>query len=260
MTMPLKKTVSDLKLEQYALGDLAPDQAAAVQQELARDAELRVRLAALAESDRQILADYPPERIVPAIRERMRGGGARSGSRRWTQLFAVGLPVAATIVFLFSFFVVRERALPDQTRLKGAATHLSVFRQTAGGAEELQAGAAARRGDLLQLSYTAVAARYGAIFSIDGRGTLTWHLPAGAGGAASPLALQGQVVLPSAYELDDAPSFERFFIVFSDQPFKLGDVEQAARAIARQPAKAERDPLSLPRGLGQASLLLRKQG
>ncbi len=42
-------------------------------------------------------------------------------------------------------------------------------------------------------------ARYGVIFSVDGRGTLTWHVPAGYGGgplAAPPLDPKGPVVLP----------------------------------------------------------------
>jgi len=97
---------------------------------------------------------------------------------------------------------------------------------------------------------------------VDGRGTVTWHLPAGyAGGPLSAPALEGQgdVVLPSAYELDDAPGFERFFLVSSAAPFDLAPVAQAARALAGRPS-AERGELSLPAGLGQSSLLVKKQG
>ena len=88
---------------------------------------------------------------------------------------------------------------------------------------------------MLQLSYTAGEAKYGVIFSVDGRGSITWHMPAGyRGGSRSAPALdaQGQVVLPSAYELDDAPAFERFFLVYSSVPFDVGDVERAARALS----------------------------
>lgn len=257
--MPQKQTVSDLLLEQYFLGELATDQERRVRDELERDPDLRNRLASLSESNRVILADYPPERIVPAIKERMLREGRTARGRSRT--FAWALPVAAMVVLLVSLFVVRERVMPNETRLKGLSTHLSVFRKTPSGAEELRPGASARRTDVLQISYTAGAAKYGVILSLDGRGTVTWHVPAGYRGgsrSAPALDLEGQVVLPSAYELDDAPGFERFFLVYAASPFEVADVERAVRALAARPGAAEREELALPRGMRQYSLLLKK--
>jgi hypothetical protein len=168
------------------------------------------------------------------------------------------------VALALSFFVVRERmTVVADTRLKGLSPHLTVFRKTASGAEELRAGTLARRADVIQLSYTAGDARYGVIFSVDGRGAITWHLPAGyRGGSRSAPALdaQAQVVLPSAYELDDAPGFERFFLVYANLPFDVGDVERAARALSTRLAGADKEVLGLRNGLGQYSLLLKKQG
>jgi hypothetical protein len=266
MKMPEKKTISDLLLEQYSLGELPARLARMVEDELERDAGLRARLSDLADSAREILARYPAEAVVPEIRERMlrEGGRGAPPSRRTVPPLSWALPVAAMVVLALSFFVVRERmAFGPETRLKGLAPHLTVFRKTATGAEELRAGAPARRADVLQLSYSAGEAKYGVIFSVDGRGSITWHLPAGyRGGARTAPALdsQGQVVLPSAYELDDAPGFERFFLVYSGAPFDVGDVERAARALSSRPAGADRDGLALRGGLGQYSLLLKKQG
>jgi hypothetical protein len=285
--MPEKKTrmsrstvtISDLVLEQYSLGELPARQARMVKDELDRDAELRARLAALADSDGEILSRYPAERIVPQIRERLlredghdtaSSGAPRpsaasvSAGRRPAPALAWALPMAAMVVLALSFFVVRERmAPPAETRMKGLAPHLTVFRKTASGAEELKGGTLARRADVLQLSYTAGEAKYGVIFSVDGRGSITWHMPAGyRGGSRSAPALdaQGQVVLPSAYELDDAPAFERFFLVYSSVPFDVGDVERAARALSTRLAGADKDGLGLRGGLGQYSVLLKKQG
>ena len=119
------------------------------------------------------------------------------------------------------------------------------------------------RGDVLQVSYAAGDAKYGVIFSIDGRGTLTWHVPAGYTGgsrAAAPLDTRGKVILPTAYELDDAPRFERFFLVYGAAPFEIADIERIVRALAAQPSTADRTTLSLPSGLGQYSFVLNKQG
>jgi hypothetical protein len=253
--MPQNTRVSDLHLEQYALGELSPEDAALVRAALERDPELRRRLADLAVSDRQILSDYPAERIVPAIQERARG--ARAGWGPVARRGAWALPVAAALVIALVVAVPRS-----ETRIKGLTPQLSVFMQAAAGAVELSPGSSAGQGARIQLSYTAAGAGYGAIFSIDGRGTITWHLPAGyAGGdTASPaLEKQGRSVLPRSYELDDAPRFERFFFVYGPAAFGLADVQRAAQALAAGPSADTAAPV-LPRGVSAVSFLLRKNG
>jgi hypothetical protein len=260
--MPQKQTVSDLLLEQFVLGELTSDQDTMVRAELERDESVRQRLAAIARSNTEILSDYPPERIVPLIKERFLEQSGRAARQRRMPAIAWALPAAAMVVLVLSLVVMREKVAPNETRLKGLSTHLSLFRKTpAGGAEELRSGAAARRADVLQISYTAGEAKFGVILSVDGRGAITWHVPPGYQGgsrAAPALDMQGQVVLPSAYELDDAPGFERFFLVYAAAPFEVGEVERAVRALAARPGAAESDSLGLPRGLGQYSLLLKK--
>jgi anti-sigma-K factor RskA len=198
--------VSDLQLEQFALGELSPSETRRVQEELSRDSSLRDRLSALHESDQAILREYPPERIVPLIRERVRARQPqRRAMPRWVSGAIWALPAAAVLVLALSVGVFRP-----ETRAKGLTPHLTLFIQTATGAQELAAGASAGRGDRIQLSYTAPGVKYAAIVSVDGRGTITWHFPAGySGGAASapPVSTEGRTVLPSSYELDDAPGF-----------------------------------------------------
>ena len=272
---PPKRTVSDLTLEQYHLGELSAERRRDVQEDLARDEILRGRLSAIEKTDVEIRFTYPAERIVPLIRERMLREGTRSGRRTGrppTRVWAV--PAAAAVLLLLSLPLLLRT--PSETRLKGIAPHLLVFRKTPAGAEELRPGAVARKGDVLQLSYAAGDAKYGVIFSVDGRGTITWHIPAGynGGGRSAPLLEPGgPVVLPSAYELDDAPGFERFFLVYAAAPFDVSEVDRDARALVSRAAgggfgagkgrpgdASDRGVLSLPRGLGQFSLLLRKQG
>lgn len=260
MNMPQKQTISELTLEQYHLGELPARQEQRVREELERDQELRARLEAIQQSDRELSFAYPAERVVPLIKERLyRESGVRP--KRRVHPLAWAVPIAAVALVLATFSVTRS--LPSETRLKGLTPHLSVFRKTASGAEELRPDAIARRGDVLQLSYVAGGAKYGVIFSVDGRGAVTWHVPPGYSGGsrtASPLDERGAIVLPSAYELDDAPGFERFFLVYGSAGFEVADVERAVRALAARPTTADRDVLVLPRGLGQYSLLVKKQG
>jgi hypothetical protein len=247
-------TISDLMLEQYHLGELPAAQQRIIREELSRDEVLRGRLSAIEKSNEEIRASYSAQRIVPLIRERAL---RRGGEKRTARTLAWAIPVAAVVVILLSLPLVLRGT--DDTRLKGATAHLLVFRKTAAGAEELRPGAVAHRGDVLQLSYAAGEAKYGVIFSLDGRGTITWHVPAGYSGGtrpAPPLDPKGPVVLPSAYELDDAPAFERFFLVYASSPFDVSEVERLVRALG----SGDRGVLTLPRGLGQYSLLVKKQG
>ncbi len=264
--------IPDLSLEQYALGELSPKEEARVRAELARDAGLRDRLDALRESDRQILAAHPVATMAAEIRGKLRAEASapqERAIRRFPPL-VFALPIAASIVLFLSFLVARERILPsyastgaEVTRLKGVKTHLTVYRKAADGAEEIGDGETAMPRDVLQISYTAAEAKYGVILSVDGRGTITWHLPgryAGAALTAPSLSTQGEVILPSAYELDDAPSFERFLLVYSAAPFDVRTVEQAAQALASRPKTAASGSLALPPAMKQFSVVLKKQG
>ncbi len=78
---PPGRTISDLTLEQYHLGELSAEQRRHVQEAVARDEVLRNRLSEIEKSDEEIRSRYPAERIVPLIHARMRGSRAR-----WTAI------------------------------------------------------------------------------------------------------------------------------------------------------------------------------
>jgi hypothetical protein len=260
--------ISDLRLEQYVLGELSLADVRKLREALEKDESLRARLSAIRQSDQEILARYPPERIAEVIRQRIPARETPREFPRRSPALMVALPAAAAVLVFLSMFVVRDRFLPGmaspaaaEVRLKGAQPHLSIYRKGPEGAEELSNGSSATQRDWLQLTYTAADARYGVIFSIDGRGTLTWHLPTRIAPSqiAPALDQQGQVALASAYELDDAPSFERFFFVYSSRPFELRDVERAASGLASKPQAAEKAALSLPKDEKQWSLVIKKR-
>jgi hypothetical protein len=260
--------VSDLHLEQYVLGELSAQERDRVRDAIAADESVRARYEALERSNEEILSAYPPGEIVALIQERTRS--AEPSFRRAPPYMTYLLPAAAALLLFVSAYTVRDRIFPqlagasrqEVTRVK-AATHLSIFRKTAAGAEELAGGSGVRRGDVLQIGYTAGDMKYGAIFSIDGRGVVTFHLPENYRGqtlVAPVLDEKGQTVLPFAYELDDAPGFERFFFVFSHSRFDVRDIEKAARTLSSNPQAADNASLRLPSGLNVYSLVLKKLG
>jgi hypothetical protein len=279
--------VPDLILEQFALGELPPEEEAGLRSAMASDPSVRARLDEIERSNAEILEEHPPADVAARILARLEEGssGKEAGAAlRFRPSFGVraaaalarraAIPAAAAFIVLAGAFAFRgalgaPASDVDTTRAKGGAAYggaakagLHVFRKTATGSEELADGALAARRDLLQLSYSSGGARYGAILSIDGRGSVTFHLPpAFSGGKAQSPELDSRplTALGSAYELDDAPSFERFFLVVSPKPFALTDVYAEARKLAAR-SDAASAPLPLPSSLGQSSFILIKQG
>lgn len=114
----------------------------------------------------------------------------------------------------------------DGTRFKGLEKGLepglALFRRTPQGAEPLLPGATVRAGDVLRVSYRPGGFAYGAIFSVDGNGSVTRHWPV-KGETAGALE-RGETLLPGAFELDAAPDYERFYLIVSERTFDLNPV------------------------------------
>jgi hypothetical protein len=174
--------------------------------------------------------------------------------------------VAATVVLLVAVVPrTAERptggtdpATQGDERIKGQRPALVVYRRTADGSELLADGAVARPGDLLRVAYRGAGRSYGVIVSIDGRGTLTRHLPPN-GDRAAALKRESTVLLDSAYELDEAPQWERFYFVTGDTPFSITPVEDAVRRAAANDRRGTPAALALPDGLEQSTFSIQKE-
>ena len=244
--------VPDLVLERYRLNELPPEEAARLTGWLREDPLLRERLAALERSDVAIASQYPAGWLAERIRAR---ASTLPGPRRRFSRPLAFASVFATLVLVLLVPLVMNSNEGD--RIKGLAPAIEVYRRTPQGSEKLADGAVARAGDLLRVGYISAGREHGVILSIDGRGVVTRHLPV-AGGTSVSLRKDGTVLLDAAYELDDAPAWERFYFVTSDQAFDVTPVLEAARRAA---AAAPRMPaaLSLPRGLTQSTFLIQKE-
>ncbi|NTX07976.1 MULTISPECIES: ActD protein [unclassified Myxococcus] len=261
----------DWLLERIALGELPSDALAAARAKLEQESHGAARLARLESDSRETLARHPPESVSREVARRLRtaqlqANAAPQPERQGWHGWSLSMPVAASLVLLFlsaqqdvvespSLLPVRVELL-ETVGIKGDA-RLLVYRQDAGAPELLSDHTPARTGDLLQLSYISGGHRHGVVVSVDGRGAVTLHHPTTLVG---PTKLQSgdAVSLTHSYELDDAPGFERFFLVTSDSPLDVGSVLEAARLLARHPTEASIRPLPLPGTLAQTSFTLEK--
>jgi hypothetical protein len=263
--------VPDLVLERYRLGELPAAEAEWLEGRLREEPGLRQRLDALELSDAQIRRRQPPGWLAGQVRARLEREGARPRPRRalrpdWARHWPVpaALVVAATVLLVLA---PRAIAPPPVTpaptatpepgdRIKGMRPALALFRKAERGSEALADADVARPGDLVRVGYRAAGRAYGVILSIDGRGAVTLHLPAG-GGRAAALQSGDTVLLGQSYELDDAPRAERFFLVTSDAPFDVAPVVDAARSASQRSGAPPRS-LALPPPLEQSTFLLLK--
>jgi hypothetical protein len=251
--------VPDWLLERLAAGELPELRVRELSERLDAAGE-RSRLAALADSNAEILRAHPPALVLAAVRQRAvqpaarRPAGPLAALALWP-LLAFGGPAALVLALALDTFPGRApltpppapEAAPEGLIAKGLEPYLSIYRRTAASPERLPERARVRTGDTLQLAYVAAGQRFGVVASVDGRGAVTLHLPEAAGRAAA-LDDRGETPLPHAYELDETPGNERFVFVTAAAPF------DTAAVVAHLEGKAQR----LPAGLALRSIELEK--
>lgn len=230
------KALPPLYLEKFALGELD-------EFESARLAE-RVSKPELEEFRQRLEADDAAFRAAHPRRPSLDSAGHRSSRKsRWSPAWT-GLALAAGLacVVLLGPWMTRDTAHDDDgIILKGSGSALKAYRREGAGYASLPDGDLARQGDLLQLRYRPAGAAYGVIVSVDGRGEVTLHFPTSPT-AETTLARGGEIALDHAYELDDAPRFERFIFVTAETPIDPQVVMDALRKLD----PLERDTASLP--------------
>jgi hypothetical protein len=244
-----RAAVPDLWLEQYVLGELDPAAASAIDEQLSKSPALRARLDALERSNLEIGSHVPADAMA------RRAMATAQRHLEWPRRTALALAAAGVVALVATPWLPTAGdpagtvgADADGARIKGTGAALAVYRKTAAGSEALRDGDAARAGDVLRVGYQSVHAGFGAIVSVDGRGAVTRHYPVD-GDTAAPLQAGTLVLLDDAFELDDAPRWERFHLFASDAPF---DVATAMRSLA----SAAGDP---PPGLEHSMLSLVKE-
>jgi len=269
----MDREIPDFLIEQLLLGELREEQ----ERELLRIPKVVERLERLKRSNEEILSLYKPEAMAEKIQSSLIKTEATpeipkekpQEKGRIIPFFKTwrggSLLAAAAVLILFGILplvtgnISQETVTtPDTVRTKGYAPVLRIYKEVSGNAQILFPGDRVKERDLLQISYLPGEEGYGVIFSIDGRGIVTLHYPFSEG-ASSELQGNGEQLLPYAYQLDDAPGFERFFFITSSTPIPVNSVLSEARKLARDTKAAMQKSLSLSSDYTQYSILLKKE-
>jgi hypothetical protein len=173
--------------------------------------------------------------------------------RRFTTATWCAVPAALALAVV----VVALRPTPEEgDRSKGDPASLLVYRSTGRGSEPLSDEDVARAGDVVRIGYRSSERVFGAIVSIDGRGVMTRHLPAD-GTRALPLEPGRVVLLDDAFELDDAPAVERFYLITAPTSFDVAPVFDAVRRTVPGKGNGLTRP-DVPRSMNVVTFSLRK--
>jgi len=268
------KKINDWVLERYLLKELPGDKMEEISRQLKGDPGLQKALERLKHSNKEILTQNPPDTIIPGILNLYRAETAGKEHKTVTRAKPILLrrllyasPALAAVLVLF-FFLLPFRSGDigkEPTRIKGEQPigmnkpHLMIYRKSKDNVQLLGSGMKANTGDLLQMTYVAGGETYGVILSLDGNGVVTLHYPDRKD--RSPILEQKKkILLDNAYELDDAPGFERFFLITSTSPIDVESVLEQANLLAQDTKRAKTGHIELPQGINQTSILIIKEG
>ncbi|MEQ1566099.1 MAG: ActD protein [Myxococcota bacterium] len=255
----MSRNIPDRLVERVFLGEATSAERDAV----TNDADAAARLAAIPADNQAFFDANPIDDTIRRIEGKARAATARAESanaapNRWVGML-LGPVLAVGMAGLWVTIAADEPAESplEVNTPKGLAPKLRVYRQRSEGFERLPAGAVARKGDRLQVGVVSGDAQHGVVVSIDGRGAVTLHWPPS--DAADTELRPGEQRMPNAYELDDAPEYERFFLVTTgESPTDVSTVVHAAEALAASGA-AKVEPLAVPQTYEQSSFIVRKE-
>ncbi len=231
--------ISEVMLERYILGELPESRMNELSDIISNNPGLKLQIENIKKSNENILMDYPVELTASRIRDMESSEIKKKKKNSRAKFFLIPSFTAAAAAAVFIIFPMvsnyfNDDIYNDTTRIKGVEANIYVYRKTGGDVEQLRDGATAEKNDLLQIAYSASGKElYGAIISIDGRGTVTLHHPIN--GTSSKIKTGSKVVLQNSYELDDAPAFEKFFFLISGSEIDTEKIISRARILASDP-------------------------
>ena len=232
--------ISDFKLERYLLGELPEKEMRDFQERELSDEIFAARVREMREQGKRFVAENPFE----ALEAKMDAADEAADDNVISGLW---LKVAAALVIalgVFSMVVLNRNVetysgesatmevamanVDDGTRIKGMSASLEVWKKTGDSAVQMVNLGDASEGDEIQLRYRVPQKCFGMLFSMDGNGTVTMHM--GDGNNAIELEPGKMTTLPFAYKLDNAPKFEKFFLLTSQNSFAI-DVDNFDKSL-----------------------------
>lgn len=259
-----KKNIPELHYEQILLSEISEEKA----RKILAEPGSREKIEQLKESNAEILFNHPPHKIAEQINARLEKGKKSFFSNLIPKKLFAQIASAAAALAIITIAIINPaspgNSAGDGNNIKGLTPKLQVFRDESDGPNPvfrlLEDGATVHENDLIQLSYRPAGQSFGIIFSIDGTGAVNPYYPQYFSDQANELEKGGTVNLDFSLRLDDAPLFEKFFFITSEQEFSPIEVKMVAESFAAEPARVISGELPLPSNFEQYSVTFFKEG
>jgi hypothetical protein len=210
--------VGELRLRRYRAGELPAPEHDEVARHTGDCGACRARLKGFDDEQRSFEREIPFERFAGGVERAQRV--PRSRPRRFWTFGAVGF-AAAAVGLLFVH--------PSQNRIKGTSTDAALrIAAASGGQREAGTFETLRPGERARIGVRAETPRHLVAISIDDAGTVTPLYPE-RGGDLAVEPRRELTYLPDSLEFT-GHGRERVFVLLSDGPLSVAEVEKAARA------------------------------
>ncbi len=257
--------ISDILLERYILGETTSEESDIVKQKVSTDPLVKQRYQSILNANQCFDEKFNRQQTIKNIRFK-----ADLNKGKTSKYFSPpGLAIALSLIICLIIvspggFISNEfdtqifHSTDDTIRLKGIQPSLSIYRKQADNIEQLTQNSLVNKSDKLQIRYQRANYQYGVILSIDGRGDVTLHFPS-TPLDSTKLDSKNSVDLPYSYELDNAPHFERFFMVTANHPLNPKEIIEQGKLLAQNIEQAKEKSLTINDNVHQTSLLLNKE-
>jgi len=260
------KNIPDLYLEKYVQGALSSEEVERIVKLAENDKKLKQRIREIQLSNAEFRNSSLYVKALENIDKKVKENS--SHNKRFMPLWQYAGTSLFVCIFIFTFLpseslLIKNNAkeeysaLGSEVRLKGMLPELSIYRKKNNYAEKIANHQFVSNHDVLQLRYQGAGYQFGVIFSIDGRGQVTLHFPIHEE-ESTRIQSEGSVALPYAYELDDAPGFERFFLLASYSSLNVDEILKKGKVLANSELAATNEKITMPAEVYQTSVLLAK--
>lgn len=243
-----ERKLTDIELERLIAGDFPAARAAELEAK-ATDAD-RARREELQAEHAAFLGTVDVDAEVRAIGRKMEKlePEKKPAASWWRWIFAGGaLAAAAAAVLVLVGRRDSGTTTGDDIGVKGDSITLVVHAADTDGSHKLASGDAIAPGTRIRFEVGAPRRGYITVIGFDARGATTVYYPYGGAEAAVYDPTTGGL-LPGAIAVDATPGAEKYFAVFSEQPFSVESVAPSVQGKA-----------AFPEGVSHAEVVLEKR-
>jgi len=249
-----EENIPDILLERYLINEVSRAEKEAIENAVKKDPLLQEKLEKIKMSNFEIHTRYKSSGIAASIQQKINSSSTSSAGKnkeqniyenvltappkvnrwlealfqkRWAYTLATTFFVATVAISLFTNTKTPHEDFTQGEVIytKGDDAKILLYRQRDNAIEQLADRSIAMENDKIQISYFVDQPSFTLIFSIDGNGVVTPHT---GNVSKNPIKVDGgkTYILDHSYQLDNAPRFETFFLVYSASPFNTETVIQ----------------------------------